>query len=870
MPRRAPPGLTAVLGASLLLLGTAAITRDIDPPAPLRAPEAMLRAPGTEARASEPDTRAFQVELDSARRQAREEHLEKAASEVSRAEAEHGPRSAELAQALAGQAFVLWGAEDYDAGLPIAERALTLFLAQPQETTRLAGSRYLVAEFRRATGDYAGALDQYQAAIATWSRLPGDNDAGIGSALHYMGIVHAQTGDPEGARACLLKALAVRERAPGGPDAYVAGTLQALADLAARAGDAAAEDLFARAQRIWERTLGPADPFIARSLLARARLLAAAGDLAAARPLIDRAVSIRVAAFGPRFHLVAQARFARADLLARAGEWEAALSESGEALAILDESLDPSAPEVAAGLADRARLQWRAGRRADAVGTALAAERMARARFLLSVRHLDDGLALRFAAARTSGLDVLLTALAEGPAGDDGAAAREVFDAVIRSRGMVLDALEPGHEGRDPGLDEVRGALPPGDALVAWVRYDRLAALDRPTISSYLALVLRPGAPSPVVVPLGPADAIDAAVAAWREEATRDPHRRPANESDDAARAAGERLRRAVWDPIAPVLSGARQVFLVPDGALDLVAFGALPAEGGRFLVESGPLLDVLTAERDLVRLAGASAAGRGLLSVGGPDFGAPGDATTSRVAPGMPPGVTMNAATSVTTPRPLCPEFAALSFEPLPGAAQEAREVAALMPAEGERLVLEGAQARADVIAKLAPGKRILHLATHAFVLPEACGLVPVKGTAEDLAAPPAERTLLRSGLAFSDGVLSAEEIARLDLTGAQWVVLSACDTGLGDVRAGEGVVGLRHAFERAGARTVIMSLWGADDASARAFMRALYAARQAGATTTGAMRRAAVRLLEDQRARGRTTHPYYWGGFVVTGDWR
>ncbi|HET8947557.1 MAG TPA: CHAT domain-containing protein, partial [Candidatus Polarisedimenticolia bacterium] len=349
-------------------------------------------------------------------------------------------------------------------------------------------------------------------------------------------------------------------------------------------------------------------------------------------------------------------------------------------------------------------------------------------------------------------------------------------------------------------------------------------------------------------------DAIEAAVAAWRREVTRDPHGGPADDSGEAARAAGQRLRRAVWDPVAASLAGARQVFLVPDGALDLVAFGALPADGDRFLVEAGPLLHVLTAERDLVRLAGGAAGGRGLLSVGGPEFGAPRDPATSR-----------------SPMRPLCPEFTALSFEPLPGAADEAREIAALLPNEaGEHLVLAGPGARADAFATLAPGRRILHLATHAFVLPEACGLVPPEGPADDLAAPPSEQVLLRSGLAFSDGVLTAGEIARLDLSGAQWVVLSACDTGLGDVRAGEGVVGLRHAFERAGARTVIMSLWGAEDASARTFMRALYAARSAGATTAEAMRRAAVRLLEDQRARGRTTHPYYWGGFVATGDWR
>ncbi|HET8945467.1 MAG TPA: tetratricopeptide repeat protein, partial [Candidatus Polarisedimenticolia bacterium] len=355
MPRPAPSGIAAVLGAALLLLGTEAITRETDPPVSPRAPE---------------------PELD-ASRQPGDEGLEEAAERVARAQVEHGPLSEELAQALAGQAFLLWGVEDYAAGRPLAERALAIRLGQGAETSRLAGSRYQVADFRRATGDYAGALEQYGAAIATWARVPGEAGDGPAAAWHYMGVVRGLTGDLEGARTCLLRALALRERALGASDKLVATTLQALADLAARTGDPGAEGLFARAQRIWERTLGPTDPFIARSLLARARLLAAAGDLEAARPLVARALSIRVAAFGPRHHLVAQARFAEADLLARSGDQEAALAESEEALAILEERHGPSHPEVAAALADRARMQWRAGRRSDALVTALAAEKMA-------------------------------------------------------------------------------------------------------------------------------------------------------------------------------------------------------------------------------------------------------------------------------------------------------------------------------------------------------------------------------------------------------------------------------------------------------------------------------------------------------------
>ena len=117
----------------------------------------------------------------------------------------------------------------------------------------------------------------------------------------------------------------------------------------------------------------------------------------------------------------------------------------------------------------------------------------------------------------------------------------------------------------------------------------------------------------------------------------------------------------------------------------------------------------------------------------------------------------------------------------------------------------------------------------------------------------------------------MTAEEVASLDLSGTEWAVLSACDTGLGEVAVGEGVVGLRRAFHIAGARTVIMSLWSVEDQSARLWMRELYAARFARhLTTADAMRTAALRVLTARRARGESSHPFYWAGFVAVGDWR
>jgi CHAT domain-containing protein len=111
---------------------------------------------------------------------------------------------------------------------------------------------------------------------------------------------------------------------------------------------------------------------------------------------------------------------------------------------------------------------------------------------------------------------------------------------------------------------------------------------------------------------------------------------------------------------------------------------------------------------------------------------------------------------------------------------------------------------------------------------------------------------------------------VASLNLNGVEWAVLSACDTGLGEIRAGEGVFGLRRAFQVAGARTVIMSLWSVDDLATRAWMRALYEAHfRRGLSTADAVHQASVTVLRDRRAKGQSTLPLYWAAFVAAGDW-
>ncbi|HZP67690.1 MAG TPA: CHAT domain-containing protein, partial [Rudaea sp.] len=120
-------------------------------------------------------------------------------------------------------------------------------------------------------------------------------------------------------------------------------------------------------------------------------------------------------------------------------------------------------------------------------------------------------------------------------------------------------------------------------------------------------------------------------------------------------------------------------------------------------------------------------------------------------------------------------------------------------------------------------------------------------------------------------DGLLTSEEVAALDLSGTEWAVLSACETGIGRNVVGEGVFGLRRAFRLAGVHSVIMSLWTVSDAASADWMLALYRARlQHRASTMDAVRSADLALIRQRRTAGLDPAPFYWAAFEAAGDWR
>ncbi len=826
-------------------------------------------------------------------------------------------------------------------------------------------------------GDYLEAHRLQERAIAIWSHRLGAEHPFVALALDALAEVLTEQGRPDEALPLYTRALAIRERTLGLDHVDVAWTLTNLARAMEQMGRFSdAQRLTDRALQIWRRAETPDNPHYSETLMLTARLQANQGLWPQARQNFEQAWQARQRLFGPTHPEVAEARAGLAAVLFDSGEIAAAYRQALEVEVIGREHLRLTVPY----LAERSALGYAARRPAGldlalsilvATGTTHGAQVSDAFGALMQSRGivLDEmaarqGLDFDQASPNLRSLRLALVSarqrfanlVVRGPTDLPTDQFIQIIDEARREEEQAEQALaEQSTEFRSQlarsrvDLPAVRSALPDGTALVSFVRFElrsRTVAGDGrrgadspyrlpPITPAYLAFVLTSRHAEPIVVSLGQAASIEALVTRWRAEMEAG-WNGPSHASDvsTAGPDAGEALRRAIWDPLTIDSHSVRRVFIVPDGALNLVSLAALPAGTSRYLVEQGPTIHYLSTERDLLRVQTHGQKGRGLLALGGPSFdqrpeprehsisGAlDGRGSGGVEGPHDPIGAVIVA--GVETPRPAgrsstvtCGSFQSLRFRPLPAALREVQELGRLWtsvdvsnqevstaaairgglarrasdpPIREAAQVLTGPLASEAAFKLQAPTHRVLHLATHGFFLGGACTSAfpntrAVGGLSIGTPVLAGENPLLLSGLAFAganqratarpdddDGILTAEEVSALDLEGVEWAVLSACDTGVGEVRAGEGVFGLRRAFQIAGAQTVIMSLWSVEDRSAGRWMRALYEARlRQGLDTADAVRKASLTVLRERRARGEGVHPFFWGGFVAAGDWR
>jgi CHAT domain-containing protein/tetratricopeptide (TPR) repeat protein len=774
------------------------------------------------------------------------------------------------------------------------------------------------------------AADEYsREAVAITERI----DAGsIRHAVYIAswGMVAYAAGDWTRAEERYRTALAIAEKKDPG-SLIAAQTLEALGRvMRIRRNLPSARDYTEQAVRLLEKT---EDPDLMYALQSLALIVAEQGELLLAEQIGRRALSLQEKRHGEAHPLAAASLETLSYVLARQGRRTEAIELALEAerrarehTRLMIQSLTEREALVfaaarASGLDHLLPLVATNPSRRGPAGRA-AFDSLIRSRALvldeMAMRHRtvhsgDDPETARLAAGMASTRTALAKLIVRGPGRTQEDYAKQLDrlwqhkEAAERALAEKSRSFGEGLVLTRAGIVELAQALPPGSAVVAFARFGGtvppsawpLVFPPRPSVA-YMAFVLRSGDEEPAAIALGSATEIDGLVMKLRERIAQEEGApgRAAMRNEAAYRTAAAALRKKIWDPIAPYLRGTQRVFIVPDGALHLVSFAALPTGHSSYLLETGPRIHYLSSERNLVPLGEQEKKGVGLLAIGAPAFQEaslfaalrPQEKEPEKAAPALVAGPT-----TFRGLRSTCDNFQAMQFEALSASAREVADVTAvwerpggmLRGAEGNAVQLIGAAASESAFKQQAAGKRVLHLATHGFFLGGKCASAleaTEKPGGEAAASLTGENPLVLSGLALAganhrqaagpdeeDGILTAEEIGALDLSGVEWAVLSACDTGVGEVKAGEGVLGLRRAFQVAGARTLIMSLWPVEDQVARDWMGQLYRARLVhGLTTIDAVHQANLKTLRQRRAKGLTTHPFYWAGFVAAGDWR
>ncbi len=805
-----------------------------------------------------------------------------------------GPEHPYVAVTLDNLANLYRDKGDYEKAEPMRQRALDIReRALGQEHRDVALSLNNLAIIYRDKGDYEKAEPLYQRSLAIREKVLGPEHPDVAQSLSNLASLYRDKGDNEKAEPLHRRALAIREKTLGPDHPDVATSLNNIANLYWDKGDyARAESLYRRALDIREKSLGPEHPDVGSSLNDIAGLYNSRGEYAKAEPLVKRSLVILEKALGPEHPYIASSLNNLAILNAAKGDIAQAialqsrgniLSERNLAfnlvtgserqklayLATLSGQVDQTislhlryAPDNPAALnLAAAMILQRKGRALDATSENLNA---LRARFDSKDRVLLDEL--------TDTRSQLARHVLAGPqrmtAEQYNGRLKKLED---RAEAYEADISHRSSEFRAQALPitiaAVQSAIPADVALIEFASYRPINAKSSRNEEAYgqpcyVAYILRQHGKIQWKE-LGEVKIIDEAITALRD-ALRDPKR-----SDVKRRARA--VDQKVFQPLRPLLGKITQLLISPDGNLNLVPFVALLDERGRYAIERYSI-SYLASGRDLLRLQVDRESRNGPLVVANPAFGKRAKVDAGRRS--QPSKKDESAASA----------FREFYFSPLPYTAQEGDVLRELMPGS---ILLTGEQATKTELSQIS-SPALLHIATHGFFLEDSQMLSAGGGRGYQESSDDPDRMirqmersgisienpLLRSGLALAganehkqedNGILTALEVTGLNLWGTKLVVLSACDTGIGDVKNGDGVHGLRRALVLAGAETQVMSLWAVSDKGTRELMISYYHLLQQGEGRGEALRQVQLEMLK----KANRQHPYYWASFIQSGEW-
>ena len=800
----------------------------------------------------------------------------------------------------------------------------------PDDHLHLQGTRLSLAMTLHSLGDLQGARALQEKVLEVFSRtLPDDHPDLQMTRLNLAMTLHS-LGDLQGAQALNEKVLAVFSRTLPDDHPRLQSARHSLAATLVYLGDhSGARALQEKVLEILSRTLPEDHPKLQPVRNNLALTLRSLGDLQGARALQEKVLE----AFSrtlPDDHPHLQ--WAREDLAwtrARSDAWEAATKlatalaqGTSYSMASLGSSLVPRELEaLATAFESSLNCCLSLSRLALEPDQELALEVF---RAVETARASAVTLQRTMSAVESEGHDIealrreVFSAAVRathkaragtGPARDPADESGGVFDAVRRKeaaerelqRRLASLARDQGVSVRC-GSDEIAESLGREEAAVGYWRYsfvsfDRDTGEELPPEPSYLAYVLRRDQPL-ARVELGPAAEIDAAIKAWRRAIRRPAPRglEPAVDEStrDPAVVAGSALRALIFDPLRGPLGDADTVNVALDDALHLVPLAALP-DGDRMLGDSYELVHRPTLKELTIQPRRA---------LHPPSLLAFGDVAYQERPRTDPAETASQSSVGAGTidsrdgaPQSTLQSSAWRNFPRMDWTGVEANSVAgslrlALQEVSPPITVRKGARASREAFERLAGSVRYLHLATHGYFTDESVPsmrddrvLDHEMGFQQSLSHREQVRgfsPMVLCGLAFAganlpandrgfvEGVMTAEELAQMDLSRCELAVLSACDTNVGERRAGQGIASLQQALFAAGARASITSLWQVPDHATQELMSEFYRRWWVLGESKHDALWSAQRKLRD--ARDEFGDPRYelwhWAAWILSGD--
>ena len=779
-----------------------------------------------------------------------------------------GAENPNTATSLNNLATLYFKLSDYARAEPLFQRNLKIRekVLGPEHPLTAASVNNLALLYE-TMGDYAKAEPLYQRGLKVNTKVLGRQHPDTATSLNNLGLIYIKLGDFSKAEPLLREGLAICEKAFGEDHPDTATSLNNLAVLHRNTASLAkAESLLQRCLKISEKLQGTNHPDTATSLNNLALLYSDMGNYAQAEPLFQRSLKVYENVGGPNHpeaaailgnlalleldrnrpdaalgyarRLIAPTQEGTSQILAFASEGERLAYQKQQQATSLLASLG-AAPELAQivlrnkGLVLDSLLEERLAVEAcvDPSIKAVVELLHARGRQLMQ-HHLEyppdaDADALKKWKTEADAMGLLVEE------------SQRTLTRKVMGTGTIRRALQL-------KLQDVQSVLPGGTVLMEFVRYAH--HLGRmPSEPRYGVLLIgglqtafkdeKPGLP--VWVPLGSATNLESQLEACSTAM------RTERKSDEAI------LRALALQLFAPVQKrlpeGCRSLVVCPDSQLNFLNFGTLVTEGGEFLAEHYSIKYV-TSGRDLVFGTADAPDERAIVAFANPAFSLP-SATTGNRAESTP----LVALSSEHR------GYDGLALHALPGTEQEIQFLK--NRAHDWKLLQKefvgNMATEAELNAVRSPF--ILHLATHGFFLPETAtegGRKINPRMAGARASVVFMNPMQRSGLALAgakntldawkqglvppsenDGILSAQEVGSLNLRNTWLVVLSACDTGIGEARNGEGVLGLRRGFVQAGAQNLLMTLWPISDKWSVEIMKAFYEKAMASGDAPQAM---------------------------------